>query len=369
MGSLVSPIVANLYMEYFEQKALSTAPPSRFWHRYVDDTCVIHKEIHKQDFLQHINSVDHTIQFSVETNKGHGAIPFLDTIVKPEAVGTLSITVYRKPTHTDQYLEWDSHHHLSAKLSVIHTLSHKAQTVCGNPEHLCKEKPHLKNTLTQCKYPKWALDKLERRLNRPCREAPDRANNQGTTGAQPATNEVKTKGHTVIPYTQGLCESIKKICGRYGIQTHFKGSNTIRNLLVSPRTDTMVSKSGAIYWFQSGDLSCDDEYIGETPRTFGERYKEHLKDPSPDHQHSNHTGHPTHHNNFKIIGREGNSLARNIKESIFIRVNNPTLNKNIDKFNLPHIWDRILLNTPGLNLKRHVHTAGHVDSNNPNIPK
>ena len=27
MGSLVSPIVANLYMEYFEQKALSTAPP------------------------------------------------------------------------------------------------------------------------------------------------------------------------------------------------------------------------------------------------------------------------------------------------------------------------------------------------------
>ena len=36
----------------------------------------------------------------------------------------------------------------------------------------------------------------------------------------------------------------------------------------------MVSKSGAIYWFQHGDLSCDDEYIGETPRIFGERFKE-----------------------------------------------------------------------------------------------
>ena len=44
-------------------------------------------------------------------------------------------------------------------------------------------------------------------------------------GAQPITNEIKTKGHIVIPYTQGLCESIKKICGRYGIQTHFKSSN------------------------------------------------------------------------------------------------------------------------------------------------
>ena len=159
MGSLVSPIVANLYMEYFEQKALSTAPTPRFWHRYVADTCVIHKEIHKQEFLQHINSVDPAILFIVETNKENGAIPFLDTIVKPEADRTLSITVYRKPTHTDQYLEWDSHHHLSAKYSVILTLSHRAQTVCSHPELLHKEKAHLRNVLTQCKYPKWALDK------------------------------------------------------------------------------------------------------------------------------------------------------------------------------------------------------------------
>ena len=43
------------------------------------------------------------------------------------------------------------------------------------------------------------------------------------------------------------------------------------------------------------------------------------------------------------------NLARNIKESIYIRVNNPTFNNNIGKFNLPHIWDRVLLNTKGLN--------------------
>ena len=127
----------------------------------------------------------------------------------------------------------------------------------------------------------------------------------------------------------------------------------------------MVNQSGAIYWFQCGDLSCDDEDIGETSRTFGERYKEHLKDPSPIHQHSNHKGHPTSHNNFQKIGRERHSLARNIKESIFIRVNNLSLNRNIGKFNLPHIWDRVLLKTPGLNLKRHAHALGHDNPNNP----
>ena len=239
----------------------------------MDDTSVIQKEVNKQDFLQHINSVDPAIQFAVENNKEDGVIPFLDTIVESEVDGSLSITVYRKPTHMDQYLKWDSHHHLPAKFSVINTLTHRAKTVCSNPE-LHKEMDHLRKALTQCKYPKCTLDKVEKRLNRPSREVIDGANNQDTTGAQPTTNEVKTKGHIVIPYTQVLCKSIKKICGRYGIQTHFKGSSTIKNLLVSPKDkDPMVSKSGAIYWFQCDDLSCDDEHIGETSRTFGERFK------------------------------------------------------------------------------------------------
>ena len=97
----------------------------------------------------------------------------------------------------------------------------------------------------------------------------------------------------------------------------------------------MVNQSSANYWYQCGDLGCDEEYIGETSRTFGERYKEHLKAPSAIHHHSSQTGHPTNHNNFQIIGREGHNLARNIKESIYIRVNNPTLNNNIGRFNYP----------------------------------
>ena len=141
----------------------------------MDDTFVIHKEANKQGFLQHINSVDPAIRFTVEDNKEDGSIPFLDTIVKPEVDGSLSITVYRKPTHTDQYLQWDSHHHLSAKFSVIQTLSHRASTVCSNLELLQQEKDHLRKALTKCKYPKWALDKVEKRLNRSSRQVNDGA--------------------------------------------------------------------------------------------------------------------------------------------------------------------------------------------------
>ena len=77
------------------------------------------------------------------TIRENSSIHFLDTIVKPEADGGLSITMYRKPTHTDQYLQWDSHHNLSAKFSVINTLSHRAKTVCSNPVLLKQEKNTL----------------------------------------------------------------------------------------------------------------------------------------------------------------------------------------------------------------------------------
>ena len=80
------------------------------------------------------------------------------------------------------------------------------------------------------------------------------ANKQGTACAQPTTNEAKTKGHIVIPYAQSLCKSTKKICSRYGIQTHFKGIQVVS----SKAKDPMENKSGAIYWFQY-----NEEYIGE----------------------------------------------------------------------------------------------------------
>ena len=54
---------------------------------------------------------------------------------------------------------------------------------------------------------------------------------------------------------------------------------------------------------------------------------------------------------FKIIGREGHGISRTIKEAIYIRVNNPTLNRNVGKYNLPHIWDKVLFTTPEVKIK------------------
>ena len=164
-------------------------------------------------------------------------------------------------------------------------------------------------------------------------------------------------------------ESIKKACSKYGIHTHFKGNRTTKQILVEPKDkDPMDKKSSAIYYYQCWELVCNEEYIRETSRTFGEIFKEHLKEPSPIHTYSTKTGHSTTPDNFNIIGREDHGPARTIKERIFTRVNNPTLNRNEGKYNLHHIWDRVIYNTSDLKINDdngHAHRtslSGHAQS-------
>ena len=75
----------------------------------------------------------------------------------------------------------------------------------------------------------------------------------------------------VIPYTKGLLERFKHICGKYGVQVHFKGNTTIKQALMKAKDqDPKGKKSGVIYSFQCNHIACDEEYIRETARTLGE---------------------------------------------------------------------------------------------------
>ena len=151
MGSPFSPIVANLFMEDLETKSLATVPPTpKIWKRFVDDTFTIIQKADKDAFLDHINSIDSSIHFTYEDSKEDGSIPFLDMLITSDEEGRLNTNVYRKPTHTDQYLHWDSHHAITSKYSVIGTLYHRARTVCSNPNQLQNEEKHLFK-LSKCK--------------------------------------------------------------------------------------------------------------------------------------------------------------------------------------------------------------------------
>ena len=174
-------------------------------------------------------------------------------------------------------------------------------------------------------------------------------NNQGASTTTNSSRPKLTIGQVVIPYTKGLVKSFKHICGKYGVQVHLKGNTTIKQVLMKPKDqDSKENKSRVIYSFQCNHIARDEEYIREIARTLGERCKDYLKQPSPIHVHIQQTGHNITDTSFNIIGREDQGQARTIKESIFIRVNNPTLNQNVSKYNLSHISE-FFLTPKGLN--------------------
>ena len=294
-------------------------------------------------YNEHFSSIDQCIKFTGEDSRQDGSMPFLDILVTPMHDGSLSTIVYRKPTHTDLYC----HHTISSKYSVVSTLHYRFRTVCSNHQLLQKEEEHLHKELIRCKYPAWALNKIKLKIKAQVQNNNKRGINNS------ASNTTKSQRLCmVVPYTKGLSESLKKVCNKHGVQVYFRGSKTIRSLLVVPKNkDPILKKSGVIYRYKCDRVECDEEYIGEPSRTFGERFKEHQKAPSPIYDHSNTTGHTTTIENFSIVGREHQNLIRTIKEALYIKVNNPSINRNRVKHHLPHIWDEVLFNTsePKLN--------------------
>ena len=133
---------------------------------------------------------------------------------------------------------------------------------------------------------------------------------------------------------------------------HFKGGRTIKDLLVKPKDmHTIWHKGGVIHKYKCDRVDSEEEYIEESGRTFAEKYKEYMKAPSPIYDHHNTTGHDISIDNFIIVGREDQHLQRSIKEGIFIRVNDPSLHRNVGKCQLPHQWDEVLVNSLELMFK------------------
>ena len=185
MGSPLSPIVAHHFMEDLETKVLATAPSTpKIWKRFVDDTFTIIQKADKDAFLNHINSIDENIHFTYGDPKEDGSIPFLDMLIIPDEEGRLKTNVYRNPTHTDQYLHWDSHHAITSKYSVIGTLYHRAKTVCSNPDQLQNEEKHLFKSLNKCKYPNWALNRVKIKSQ----TSAQKKNNQNSKKSTPNNN-------------------------------------------------------------------------------------------------------------------------------------------------------------------------------------
>ena len=89
--------------------------------------------------------------------ENEGILPFVDNLMKRQADGSVKVSVYRKPTHTDHYLAFEPHQPLEHKLSVIKILFHRAYTVVTDTEDQQSEKERVKSALRRCGYEDWSF--------------------------------------------------------------------------------------------------------------------------------------------------------------------------------------------------------------------
>ena len=358
MGSPLSPIAVNLYMEWLEEQAIATAPLNcspKLWKRYVDDILEIIQKGETENLTQHLNQIDPTgsIKFTYEEEQD-GRIPFLDTLIIRKPDGTTKLCIYRKATHTNQYLQFGSHHPLHQKLGVIRTLLDRKDAIVTEEEDKQVEEVTIRQALAQCGYPEWAIEKVKKEKEQP-----------RTSKKTQSENQEKNKGLVVLPYVSGLTEKVSRVFKKHGYSTAMRPHQTLRNLLVHPKDKRdPLQTAEAIY--EVPCKGCSQTYIGETGRLLKTRLAEHkaeadkidaraftrsqrkstssetFKSAISDHVAA--TNHVIGWEEAKLIDQEQDKTTRWLKEAIWIRSRGKnSMNKDEGAYKLNNIYDQIIL--------------------------
>ena len=309
MGSPVSVIIANLFMEELEQRSLQSFEHNvKVWKRYVDDTFVVLQNEHVQMLHRHLNNQFRGVSFTLE-KESEGSLAFLDVKVTRYQNGCLKTSVFRKVTHTDRYLDFNSHHSAQHKESVVRALMQRGESFSSDAVDRSAEMKHITNTLRANNYPNHFV-------KRTCRKMRNRRE-QVREGA-----ERERKPLVVLPYVSGVTERVTRILSSHAKVTTKPGKN-LRNLLVKPKDRReKTSNAGLVYQYE---CECKKVYVGETGRSLKTRENEHkraIRNGDENHsgisKHVLETGHRIIWEGVKILAYETNWRKRKIKEGIFI---------------------------------------------------
>ena len=334
IGSPASPSFAELFIQRLEELSIyRMIHTPRLWLRKVDDTFAISGH-ETSDTLKELNEIHKDIQFTAE-EEFDKKLPFLDCLISRKQNQTIETSVYKKKTHTGQYINFNSNQPIAVKLSTIKTLTRRANTICSNDIDLKVELEYIQRTMELNDFPKKLIQKtIKNTLNR-----------ETENKNKEDDNSIKL----FLPYERGISEQITKMSKNYNVKVvHTKGKS-LQSLVKENKSNQCEKEiQGAVYKVSCKD--CDKFYIGETGRKLHVRINEHKRDArnktgnmSGLSQHIVQYNHTVDWDNVEILYRENNFRRRKFKEAIAINKNiNGVMNKKEEVKVLSNIWENLI---------------------------
>lgn len=295
----------------------------------------------------------------------------MDILIKKTFEGRIETKVFRKETHTDRYLNFNSFHHKSQKISVIDSLLYRAFKICS-PINLKDEINHITEALTQNSYPLKFINERILRMEAKFKTNHNSSNNIQTTSDIPNSianinqlaipnniqnsisdvldeNEEEKEFWVPLPYIGNVSNKVGGyLRNKLNWKVTFTPGVKIQNLMNTIK-DKEEKEPAGVYKIPCN--SCDSIYLGESLRINARlndhkgnvRRREYKKSAVARHIIRN-RGHTINWDNSKIIIKESNYHLRCIKEGLAIQQHNGPL-MNINKgLVLSRAWAPIIPN-------------------------
>lgn len=317
MGNPLSPFFAEVFMGHFEtdcKKKFAYFP--KLWLRYVDDIFAIFdtKRCDLATFILQLNSQFQSIKFTHEVAKDH-RLPFLDTAVINNN-NILEIDIYRKETSTFRYITNDSKHCNQHKLASFNFLVHRLLNFPLTKVRYENELKTIKHIARCNEYDTKTIDRL---IQKKSWKKLIFSNTQ-------LKSESNDKKYVSIPFDPILTKGLETIFNTYDLKLVFTNTHSLGNILNKTKDkDDKLQKSG-IYSISCND--CELVYYGQTRRTIGTRFKEHIshvrynrEEKSSVASHILNSGHSINISNLSLEKVENNYRKLNAWESIIIHKN------------------------------------------------
>ena len=168
--------------------------------------------------------------------------------------------VYRKPTHTDQYLHYSSHHLTSCKQIVVSSLFNKTYSSITNKDGLYKENARIKQLLKENGYEESIISITFTRIT----------NNHSLPQSQQLTQATDIQEEEIrisinLPYVEGTSEKLRRILRSHKIRSTFYTEKTLRKPLCKPKDRAATGdKNNIVYKIDCSN--CQAVYFGESKR-------------------------------------------------------------------------------------------------------